>query len=65
MRDYGLGKELLITSSLPFSLLHYPVETVSQSEKGAELTLQGYCFGLSYRLGSSFKLKIELEVKDV
>ena len=65
VRDYGLGKELLITSSLPFSLLHYPVETVSQSEKGAELTLQGYCFGLSYRAGSSFKLKIELEVKDV
>ena len=65
IEDTGLRKVIKLTSSRPFTLLHYPVETVSQSEKGAELTVQGHCFGLVFPFKESFSLTIDLEVKDV
>ena len=65
IKDTGFGKEISVTSSQPFTLLHYPVETVSQSEKGAELTVQGHCFGLVFTVKSVFSLRIDLEVRDV
>ncbi len=63
--DYGLERELLIQTSLPFELLSYPIETVSQSERGVDFTVQGHCFGLCFKVKSEFELKVTLEVRDV
>ncbi len=63
--DLGLKKELIVESSKPFELLYYPLETASQSEKGIEFTVQGYCFGLIFKVRKEFKLTVCLEVRDV
>ncbi|SMO48870.1 alpha-amylase [Balnearium lithotrophicum] len=63
--DKGLSKRVLISASLPFEILHYPVETVSQSEKGVDFTVQGHCFGFCFKVKRTFSLEVNLEVKDV
>jgi hypothetical protein len=63
--DKGLNKRVLISASLPFEILHYPMETVSQSERGVDFTVQGHCFGLCFKVKRTFSLEVNLEVKDV
>jgi len=63
--DGGLNKRVLINSSIPFELFHYPVETVSQSERGIDFTVQGHCFGLCFKVKRTFNLEVNLEVRDV
>ncbi|NIA11786.1 MAG: DUF1926 domain-containing protein [Nitrospiraceae bacterium] len=65
IEDLGLKKVLRLKSSIPFDLLHYPIETVNQRESGVEVTVQGHCFGLCFPFSRSLSLKVELEVSNV
>ena len=65
LRDGYTQKEIMFTLDHPFTLLATPLCTVSKSEKGYDLMVQGVSFVLLFPLWESLNLKGSLEVKDV
>ncbi len=48
--DKWYGINILHTADRPFRIVHYPVETVSDSEHGIEATFQGTCLILLWKV---------------
>jgi hypothetical protein len=46
--DQGLGVDLSLTADKPARLWRYPVECVTNSEDGFELTFQGSCYVIGW-----------------
>ncbi len=49
-KDKWYGINILHTADRPFRIVHYPVETVSDSEHGIETTFQGSCLVLLWQV---------------
>jgi len=63
--DAYLQKMVTISLDRPVDLLFFPLETLSQSEQGFDLTIQGVSLALSMPFRKSFRLNGTLEVRDV
>ncbi len=63
IKDPFTEKTLNIRFDRPVSCLIAPVETVSQSEKGVDLTLQGYSFGFYLPFKEKLRCGCIIEVK--
>ncbi len=61
--DKWYGINILHTANKPFKVVHYPVQTVSDSEQGIEATFQGSCLVLLWPVrldGDDLHLILEL-----
>jgi hypothetical protein len=58
-------KEISFKLEKNFNLFICPLKTVSQNEKGFELTTQGVSIAIVFPFNKDFSLKGILEVKDV
>jgi hypothetical protein len=58
-------KEIRVTCSQNFDIVYFPLQTLSQSEKGFDLTTQGISIALVFDVCSAFSLEGSLEVNDV
>ena len=65
MRDSYTHKELVWQCDTPFSLLSTPLCTVSKSEKGFDLTVQGISLILLFPFRGKLSIKGKLEVQNV
>jgi len=65
IKDNYLNKKIVITLSDHVDLLFYPLETLSQSEKGFDLTIQALSLALVLPFSHSFRLDGSVEVLDV
>ncbi len=65
MIDTYLQKKITICLSEHVDLLFYPLETLSQSEKGFDLTIQAVSLALVLPFSKTFVLEGSLEVSDV
>jgi alpha-amylase len=67
MRDGGMGVEVVLDAAPMSNLWHFPLETVSQSEKGLEKTLQGnvllFTWRFSLRPGEKKKISLRLSCR--
>jgi len=63
--DTYLQKKITIRLSAHVDLLFYPLETLSQSEKGFDLTIQAVSLALVLPFSKTFVLEGSLEVSDV
>ena len=63
--DTYLQKKITITLDTHVDLLFYPLETLSQSEKGFDLTIQAVSLALVLPFSKAFILKGSLEISDV
>ena len=63
--DTYLQKKITIALSAHVDLLFYPLETLSQSEKGFDLTIQAVSLALVLPFSKTFVLEGSLEVSDV
>ncbi len=60
--DY-LDKDIVLKFDKPAKLLTYTIETVSQSESGLDLTVQGQSFGFLFPFNKNLKIKGSLEIR--
>lgn len=65
LRDGVLGKMITFNLDQPCDLSYFKLKTLSQSEQGFDLTVQGISLAISIRFESSFTLKGSLEITDV
>jgi len=65
VRDNFTKKIIYISLNSEFELYYYSLDTLSQSEKGFDLTTQGISIGLAIPFRLKFKINGELEVTDV
>ena len=63
--DTYLQKKITILLNAHVDLLFYPLETLSQSEKGFDLTIQAVSLALVFPFSKTFVLDGSLEVSDV
>jgi len=63
--DSHLKKRITIRLNQPFTLFFYTHETLSQSEKGLDLTLQNISFAMVIPFTQGFSLTGSLEIGDV
>jgi alpha-amylase/alpha-mannosidase (GH57 family) len=63
--DAYLQKNVMVTLDKPVDLFFFPLETLSQSEKGFDLTIQGVSLALARPFRGNFVLKGTVEVCDV
>ncbi|WP_457681515.1 alpha-amylase/4-alpha-glucanotransferase domain-containing protein [Thermovibrio sp.] len=64
IKDFGLKKEIEITSSRPFEFLVVPLETFNQREGGLERIVQGYSTAFVFKAAGESKVNLKLEVRD-
>ena len=66
--DQGLGVDLSLTVDKPMRLWRYPVECVTNSEDGFELTFQGSCYVLGWDIkiepGQSWEVNLKWQPID-
>ncbi len=65
IEDSELGEKIIIKLNQTFELYYFQLKTVSQSEKGFDLTVQGVSFAMSIPFSEEMFLKGSLEVVDV
>lgn len=63
--DGHLSKRIIITLDHPCDITYFPLETLSQSEQGFDLTVQGLSFAMAVRFSKQLMIKGSLEVYDV
>jgi len=63
--DGHLNKSIIITLDHPCDITYFPLETLSQSEHGFDLTVQGLSFAMAIRFSKQLMIKGSLEVYDV
>jgi hypothetical protein len=63
--DTTLKKKITIRTDIPFDLLYFPLQTLSQSEKGFDLTIQGVSMAMVFPFVGSFSIQGSLEMTDV
>ncbi len=63
IKDPFTEKEIVISTDRPVNYLISPVETVSQSEKGVDITVQGYSFGLYFPFKEKLTFGCLLEIR--
>lgn len=63
--DRTLNKSISISLDRDFELFSYNLDTLSQSEKGFDLTTQAVSIALAFDFNSEFNISGSLEVKDV
>lgn len=63
--DLFLGKKIAISLDQPFNVSYFKLKTLSQSEQGFDLTVQGISFAMAVTFSASFLLKGKLEINDV
>jgi hypothetical protein len=63
--DAYLGRHITFTVDQPFDLYYFQLKTLSQSEQGFDLTVQGISFAMVIPFSSVLHLKGSLEVSDV
>lgn len=63
LEDRLLGNTLKLSLDREFDLATFPLYTVSQSEQGVDLTLQGISLGLRFPLERNLEIHGSLEVK--
>ena len=65
IEDGYLRKKITLRVDSQVDILYYPLKTVSQSEQGYDLTIQGLSIGLVLPFSKNFSLEGSLEVSDV
>lgn len=65
IKDGYLNKRISITFDKEVDILYYPLKTVSQSEQGYDLTIQGLSIAIVLPFAKKFLLEGLLEVSDV
>lgn len=63
--DLHLQKRMVFQLDRPFELFYFQLKTLSQSEKGFELTTQGVSFAMAFPFQKELMIKGRLEVSDV
>ena len=63
--DTLLHKKITFTADKPFSLHYFQLKTLSQSETGFDLSVQGVSLALVFDLSALFSLKGSLAITDV
>lgn len=63
--DKILGKQIALFFDRPCSLSYFKLKTLSQSEQGFDLTVQGISLAFKVPFCGSFSLKGKLEINDV
>lgn len=63
--DHFLGKVITIALDQPFTLKYFKLKTLSQSEQGFDLSVQGVSLGMAVTFRGHFNLKGKLEINDV
>jgi len=63
--DGHLGQTITIRLDRPFDLYYFALKTLSQSEKGFDLTLQGISFAMALPFEGTLSIKGALEARDV
>jgi hypothetical protein len=63
--DGTLHKKITLTTDKPFTLHYFQLQTLSQSEKGFDLSVQGVSVALVFELSALFCLKGSLAITDV
>lgn len=63
--DLHLKKRMVFQFDQPFELFYFQLKTLSQSEKGFELTTQGVSFAMALPFQKELMIKGRLEVSDV
>ncbi|MGP1561729.1 MAG: alpha-amylase/4-alpha-glucanotransferase domain-containing protein [Helicobacteraceae bacterium] len=63
IKDTFLSKTLRVKTSAPFEFLSFALKTVSQSESGVDLTVQGVSMAFKFRLQETLNLSGSLEVR--
>jgi hypothetical protein len=65
LTDKGLGKNITLLFDQPCRLSYFKLKTLSQSEQGFDLTVQGISLAFGVPFTGSFNLKGKLEISDV
>ncbi|MFA5216797.1 alpha-amylase/4-alpha-glucanotransferase domain-containing protein [Sulfuricurvum sp.] len=65
LRDAVLGKMITFNLDQPCTLRYFKLKTLSQSEQGFDLTVQGISLAMSIRFESAFSLKGSMEITNV
>lgn len=65
LTDRTLGKHITLSFDQPCSLTYFKLKTLSQSEQGFDLTVQGISLAFGILFSGSFSLKGKLEINDV
>ena len=63
--DPVLGKKITFTLDHPFKTLYFKLKTLSQSEQGFDLTVQGVSFALEFPFCVSLLIRGTMEIADV
>jgi hypothetical protein len=63
--DGHLGQTITIRIDSPFDLYYFALKTLSQSEKGFDLSLQGISFAMAIPFEGALSIKGALEARDV
>lgn len=63
--DAHLGQKITVTLEHPFDLHYFQLKTLSQSEQGFDLSVQGVSFAMKVPFSEGLELKGTLEVVDV
>jgi len=63
--DKHLNKKILIHLDRPFDLHYFQLKTLSQSEEGFDLSVQGVSFAMSVPFSEQLHIKGNLEIVDV
>ncbi len=63
--DPVLGKKITFTLDHPFKTLYFKLKTLSQSEQGFDLTVQGVSFALEFPFCASLSIRGTMEITDV
>lgn len=65
LSDSILGKEIAITLNQPCRINYFKLKTLSQSEQGFDLSVQGISLAIAHRFEGSFALNGSLEIRNV
>lgn len=65
IEDSHLGQKISISFDLPFTLYYFKLKTLSQSEHGFDLSLQGVSFAMKVPFHNSLDIQGALEIVDV
>ncbi|MBD3789457.1 MAG: DUF1926 domain-containing protein [Campylobacterales bacterium] len=64
MIDMILDKELIFECDRMVEMIIVPIESVSQSERGVDFTLQGVSFAFVYKFGDSLETTVSLKIEN-
>jgi 4-alpha-glucanotransferase len=63
--DGILGKKMTITLDHPCKVTYFQLKTLSQSEQGFDLSVQGLSLAIAFEFEDSFAFKGSLEISNV